>query len=164
MLTAAFARLCTASADWSFMDPPLFVLSRSESRRGSRTGARGLHLAVAWLGVGHQRPDQRTRRGGDLLDRVIEHDLVGLRGTGKAAQLADELQRRRAYLLVGGGRLEIEQGLDASAHGASGGTYPSICTRGTSTLSPRSAKNSKPGPTASQARSRTSRGRMRTTG
>src|SRR5262245_10232491 len=117
-LAKLLARLCADSADWSFMGPPwIFFLPGSESRRGPRPCLRRLDLSVARLGVGHQRPDQRTRGGRDLLDRVVEHDLVGLGGAGEAAQLANELQRRGADLLVGGGRLEVEQGLDASTHG-----------------------------------------------
>src|SRR5882724_6321720 len=54
---------------------------------------------------------------GHLVDRAREGELVRLGGPRKAAQLADELQRGRADLLVRGGRLEVVQGLDVSAHG-----------------------------------------------
>src|SRR5882672_3968388 len=108
-LATAFTRLCAVSADWSFMGPPLIVLlSGSESRDGPRPCLRRLDLAVARLGVGHQRPDERPRGSGYLLDRMIEHRLVGFGRGSEAAQLADELQRRRPDLLIGCRWFEIE--------------------------------------------------------
>src|SRR3712207_9391148 len=41
---------------------------------------------------------------------------VGARGFGGPADLADVLQRRRADLVVGGGRLEVAQRTDVPAH------------------------------------------------
>ena len=59
-------------------------------------------------------------------DRRREGGLVRLRGLGEAADLPHELQRRGAHLAVGDRRLEIEQGLDVSAHAASlAQCYPS---------------------------------------
>src|SRR4029450_10588381 len=43
---------------------------------------------------------------------------VGLRGLVEAADLADVLERRVAHFLVGGGRLEVEERVDVSAHAA----------------------------------------------
>src|SRR5882672_7605255 len=120
-LATVLARLCADSADWSFMGPPLiFLLGGSESRGGPRPRLCGLDVAIARLGIRHERPDQGASGRRDLLDRVIEHHLVGLGRAGEPAQLAYELKRGRAYLLVGCGRLEVEQGLDASTHDSSG--------------------------------------------
>ena len=55
----------------------------------------------------------------DLVDRAVERRLVGFRRRGEAAQLADELQRRRAHFLVGRRRIEVEQRLDVRTYIAS---------------------------------------------
>ena len=62
--------------------------------------------------------DAISRRGriGDLVDRRLEGRRVGARGLGEAAELAHELTRGGADLLVVGRRIEIEQGADAAAH------------------------------------------------
>ena len=51
------------------------------------------------------------------VDGLLERGLVGLRRHGEAAQLANELERGVADLELGRGRLEVEEGLDVSAHG-----------------------------------------------
>src|SRR5436190_427009 len=90
---------------------------RAEARTRAFAGALGLDLPIARLGVRDQRSDQATRRVGDLRHRLRERRLVGLRGHAEAAQLADELEGGVADLELGGGRLEVEEGLDVSAHG-----------------------------------------------
>ena len=62
---------------------------------------------------------------GHVLDRAVEGLRVGLRGMVEAAQLPHELDGCRPDLLVGGRRLEIEQGSDVSTHG----TLPIITTQ-----------------------------------
>ena len=52
-----------------------------------------------------------------VLDRLVEHRLVGLGRLGRAGQLADELQRARADFVVRRRRLEIVQCSDVPAHG-----------------------------------------------
>src|SRR5690606_21530685 len=54
--------------------------------------------------------------GGDFVDGFIERGFVRLRRSGGSANLAHELERGGANLLVGGWRLEVEQRLDVSAH------------------------------------------------
>src|SRR5918999_1449714 len=56
---------------------------------------------------------------GDLLDGGLEGGFVGLGGLGETAQLADELERRVAHLVLRRRRLEVEEGLDVTAHGES---------------------------------------------
>jgi alkylated DNA repair dioxygenase AlkB len=58
-------------------------------------------------------------RGRYLGDGLVEDRLIGVRGFGRSTQLADELKRGSANFIVGGGRLEIRQGLDVAAHGVS---------------------------------------------
>src|SRR5262245_39447225 len=71
-------------------------------------------LTVARMRGRGQRIDQPPRDAEDLVHRPVEGRLVGFRWRRETGQLAHELQRRRADLLVGCGRLEVEQGLDAS--------------------------------------------------
>ena len=52
-----------------------------------------------------------------LFDRTLKRRLVSLGRLSKTAELADELDSRRAYFLVRRGGFEIEQGFDAAAHG-----------------------------------------------
>ena len=67
-----------------------------------------------------------------VLDGAVEGLRVGLRGMVEAAQLPHELDGRRPDLLVGGRRLEIEQGSDVSTHG----TLPIITTQPRTPLRP----------------------------
>jgi hypothetical protein len=53
---------------------------------------------------------------GYLIDSCVEGDFIGLGRLGEAADLADELQRGVANLLVGHGRIEVEEVFDVSAH------------------------------------------------
>src|SRR4051812_12629732 len=76
--------------------------------------------------MGYERPDQRPRCSGHFLYRPLECRLVGPGRRGESTQLANELQGRIANLCFGGGRLEIEQGLDVSAHGGSNAVTPMI--------------------------------------
>jgi hypothetical protein len=54
--------------------------------------------------------------GGDLVDGGIEGFAVGLRRRVEARQLADELERGVADLLIRRGRVEVEQCPDVAAH------------------------------------------------
>ena len=76
-----------------------------------------LLFAVARWGVGLERIDETPRGGGDLVDGEVERLLVGARGACGPTQLAHELQRRRADLVVARRRLEVRQRLDVPAHG-----------------------------------------------
>jgi hypothetical protein len=86
-------------------------------RAGARLG--GLDGAIARRRVGDEAAEQLVRRLRHRLDGAVEGGLVRLGRPIEAAQLAHELQRRGADLLIGGGRLEIMQGPDIAAHGAS---------------------------------------------
>ena len=52
-------------------------------------------------------------------DRLVEGGLVGLRGLGRAADLADVLQRGGGHLVIGRGRLEVVERADVAAHASS---------------------------------------------
>ena len=88
----------------------------AEALLGSRVRAGGLALAVTRRRGCHERVDQPPRRRGDLVDGALEGLLVGPRRLRRAADLAHELQRRLAHLLVGRRRLEVVERLDVAAH------------------------------------------------
>src|SRR6478752_833147 len=69
-----------------------------------------LDLAIARGCAGMQRGEQPPRRDRHFLDGAVERGLVGLRGPAEAGQLAHELQRRGADLVLRRRRFEIEQG------------------------------------------------------
>src|SRR6202022_2258986 len=88
-----------------------------------------LRVRLGWRGhgpssLGRQVPrstysetgQEMLRGAGDLVDRPVEHVGVGLGRLSEAADLADELQRGGADLLVGGGFLGTAKCLDAAAH------------------------------------------------
>src|SRR5882672_2337226 len=94
--------------------------SRACAEPGCRPGARacGFDVAVARVGRRHQRVDEDPRRRRNVRDGTLERGLVRLRRHVEAAELADELQRGIAYFDFRGRRLEVEEGLDVSAHGS----------------------------------------------
>jgi hypothetical protein len=64
-----------------------------------------------------QDADVATHRG-DPGDRRVKRRLIGQRRLGRAADLADVLQRRRLDLVGGGRRLEVMQDADVATHAA----------------------------------------------
>src|SRR5262249_35918042 len=86
------------------------------ARPRPRPGLHGLDVAVAWRTGGSERNQQSPGNVGDIIERLVERCLIRLCGRREPAQLADELQRGRADLLLGRGRLEIEQRADIAAH------------------------------------------------
>src|SRR4030095_12239206 len=73
-------------------------------------------LAVTWRCRGDQRVDQAVRDGRDVIDRLVERWLVCLCPPGRPAHVSGALQRARADLVVGGGRLEVREDFDISTH------------------------------------------------
>src|SRR5262249_4570219 len=84
--------------------------------RCARPGFRGLDFTVTRWRRSHQRVDEPTRVGCDLLHGPIERGLVRLRRLREAADLADKLQRGIADFLVGHRRSEVEQRTNVAAH------------------------------------------------
>ncbi len=64
-----------------------------------------------------QGVEQHAGGGRDVIHGLREGRFVGLGWLVEAAQLAHELQGSRTDLIFRGGRLEVEQRLDAPAHG-----------------------------------------------
>src|SRR5579859_3901035 len=92
------------------------VLFSSEPLRSSRVSTFGFNLAIARLGIGHQRIQQIPGSRSHLLDGTIERYFVRLRRFIEARELSHELERGFPNLLVGSRGVKIEQGLDVSAH------------------------------------------------
>jgi hypothetical protein len=86
-----------------------------------RALARLLHLLDAILRRRRRliRLDQAPRGRRHLVDRTLERGLVRARGPRRSAELAHELQRRGADLVLGGGGLEVRERSDVAAHGPS---------------------------------------------
>ena len=96
----------------------------------ARPGTRRPLLAVSWRSRRDERIDQSPCDGGHIVHRLIECLLIGLGRLREARKLAYELYRRRADLLVRGGRIEVEEGTDVSTHGSIlTGLKPSITSQ-----------------------------------
>jgi len=73
-------------------------------------------VPVAWWGGGLKTVDQAVGRCRHFVHRSLKYHLIGARRPRRAAELAHELQRGRADLVVRRRGLEIRQRLDVSAH------------------------------------------------
>src|SRR5688500_17732706 len=82
----------------------------------SRARLYGFDFAVARRSVGDKGVKQVLGGVGYLVYGAIKGFFVRLRRLGKAAQLPNELKRRRADLFIGRGRRKVMQGSDVSAH------------------------------------------------
>src|SRR5262245_43779714 len=63
------------------------------------------------------RVEKRGGGGGDGVDGGVEGGEVGLGGLGEAAHFANVLEGGGADLVGGGGRLEVVEDADVTAHG-----------------------------------------------
>ena len=115
LLTCASA--VSAAARRSGVGAPKRARERARARSASISRSRG--SAFVTSDPIRPRAASATSRHG-----LLERRLVGLRRHGEAAQLANELERGVADLELGGGRLEVEEGLDVSAHGDRDGLGP----------------------------------------
>jgi hypothetical protein len=91
-------------------------LRRTEAFRGSRACFHHFGYAIARRCVGHERIEQMLRGVRDIIDGTIESCLVCLGGVRETAQLADELKRRSANLVVRRRWTEVMKCFDGSAH------------------------------------------------
>ena len=73
-------------------------------------------FTIARRGAGRERLNQPMRGCRDVVDRPVERRFICARRVIAPAQLSNELQRRRADLVVSGRRRKISEGLDVSAH------------------------------------------------
>lgn len=84
-------------------------------------------LSVPGCGVGKQSIKKLLTCLSDRFDGAVECSFVGSRRTGRATQLTDELYRRGTNLLIGCGRIKVEQSLDVSAHESSLYCLTGVC-------------------------------------
>src|SRR6266705_1730245 len=94
------------------------TVQKTSSEAQPRALARLLRLDFAIAGgrAGVQRSQEPPRGVRHFIDRAVEGGLIGLRRPAETGQLSHELQRGSADLVLGRGRLEIEQRLDVAAH------------------------------------------------
>jgi hypothetical protein len=76
----------------------------------------GFFVAVLWWRGGLERTHQPHRCRGDIVDGGEERFFVCFGWFVESGDLSHELQRRRANLVIGNRRIEVEQSFDISAH------------------------------------------------
>ena len=91
-------------------------LRRTEAFRRSRACFHRFGYAIARRRVGHERIEQMLRRVSDIIDGPIESCLVRLGRFYETAQLADELKRRSANLVIRRRWTEVMKCFDGSTH------------------------------------------------
>jgi hypothetical protein len=91
-------------------------LRRTEAFRRSRARFHRFRYAITRPRVGHKRIEQMLCGVSDIIDGPIESCLVCLGRFRETAQLADELKRRRANLIVRRRWTEVMKCFDGSAH------------------------------------------------
>src|SRR5512140_810832 len=104
-----------AARQWSVPSCGLCRLGPEALRRAC-LGPCGLGTTVPGFCPCDETLNQGSRRCGHFFDRLLERCFVGARWHRESAQFPDELQCGVPDLQLGGGRLEIEEGLDAAAH------------------------------------------------
>src|SRR5437016_10929792 len=89
---------------------------RPEPFGGSRAGACSLDLTVPGFRVGHERVQKVSGHRGHLRDGAIDCGLIGPGRLAESRDLPHELEGGISDLLVGCGRVEVEQRFDVPAH------------------------------------------------
>jgi hypothetical protein len=87
--------------------------------RRSLTRFRRFHGSIAPRRIGYQRMKKMFGGVSNIVDGAIKRFFVRFRWLRKTAELANELKRRRANLILSRWRKEVMKGLDVSAHGFS---------------------------------------------
>src|SRR5437868_13769908 len=87
-----------------------------ESLRRPGAGPLRFDLPIARRRVAHQGMKQMLGGMGYVMNRAVERFLVRFRRIRETAQLANELERRRADLIVSGRREKVMKGFYVSAH------------------------------------------------
>jgi len=95
---------------------PVMAVNSTEPFRRSRACFHRFGCAIARRRVGHKRIEQMLCGVSDIIDGAIESYFVCLGRFYETAQLADELKRRSANLVVRRRRTEIMKCFDGSAH------------------------------------------------
>src|SRR5208283_4640359 len=90
--------------------------SSAESLGGASPGLGGFFFPILRRRVGVERMEKTRRDGGDFIDRGEERSFVCFRRLVETCDFSHELKRSRPNLLVGNGRIEVEEGFDIPAH------------------------------------------------
>ena len=80
-------------------------------------GSCGHLRPIAWRGLRNERIQQPVRDGLHVIHGLVEGFLVGFGRFRETGKLAHELNGGRSDLLVGRGRIEVEQRTNVPAHG-----------------------------------------------
>ena len=89
---------------------------RSEPFCGSRASFLRFHFAISRRSIRHQGIEQFPRDLRHAVYRPGERMFVHFGRSGEAGQFSDKLKRRCANFFVRGGRFEVMQSFDVSAH------------------------------------------------
>jgi len=92
------------------------AIGSAEALGRSRPRFQHFRLAIARRRVRYQSFKQMMGDVCDFIHGAIEGVLVRVRRFRESGQLANELKRRRADVIVGRGRCKIMQGVNVSAH------------------------------------------------
>jgi hypothetical protein len=95
---------------------PVMGVNSTKAFRRSRACFHRFDYAIARRRGGHKRIEQMLRGVSDIIDGPIESCLVCLGRFRETAQLADELKRRSANLVVRRRWTEVMKCFDGSAH------------------------------------------------
>jgi hypothetical protein len=95
---------------------PVMGVNSTKAFRRSRACLHRFGCAIARRRVAHKRIEQMVGRVSDIIDGTIESCLVCLGGFRETAQLADELKRRSANLVLRRRWTEVMKCFDGSAH------------------------------------------------
>jgi hypothetical protein len=87
-----------------------------KTARRPRASLCSLDFPIARRGVRNERVEELVGCLRHLVDGPSESDFVSFGGPREAAQLADELEGRRADLFIRGRRPEVVESLDVSTH------------------------------------------------
>jgi hypothetical protein len=96
--------------------PKLSASLRTEANAGALPRLLGYDGAVLGRRTRVERINEHAGNLRDLAHRLLEGSFIGEGRFGEAADLAHELERGGADLLVGRGRLEIEKRSNVAAH------------------------------------------------
>src|SRR5665213_1346856 len=89
----------------------------AEPFRGASFGFRSLLFPILRRRDSIERTEKASRDARDFIHRVLKQLFVGLGWFVKSADLPDKLERSGANFFICHGWIEVEKGLDISAHG-----------------------------------------------
>src|SRR5579859_1539660 len=104
-------------------NPSTSGVRSAEARGGAGASFGGFGFAVAMGCNGLQGMEQARGGAGDLVNGGIESSFVGFGGMVETGDFADELEGSGADFFGSDWGIEIKEGFDVAAHGASRGMW-----------------------------------------